>query len=190
MSAPSLELRSWDVLLYRPSGIFGQLIRVKTGQPISHVEVFVGRALLARYAPVVLSALDARYGAGTEYSWASRDRIGVDFYPVRIDKYTAYQLRPTPIATDEDERAAMAHGCALRGTPYGWLDLADFFGTGINGPGVVCSPAAASLLRARSVRVFQSIQARLVTPAMFRSSELLPWIWTDGKDAANDAAGL
>lgn len=190
MSAPSLDLRPWDTLLYRPSSIFGQLIRIKTGQKISHVEVFIGRDLLALYAPATLAALDARHGQGTQYAAASRDRLGVDFYPVRMDKHTAYQLRPTLEPSVADARAAMAHASALRGTPYGWLDLADFFGTGINGPGVVCSPFAASLLRARALPVFRSIQARLVTPAMFRSSELLEWVWHDGKDAALDAAGI
>ena len=31
-----------DVMLYRPSGVFGWLIRVKTWHPISHVEVHCG----------------------------------------------------------------------------------------------------------------------------------------------------
>lgn len=190
MSIPSLDLQAWDVLLYRPSSIFGQFIKWHTGQPISHVEVFIGRELIARYAPTTLVALDNKWGAGTQYSTASRDRLGVDFYPARIDKYTAYQLRPNMEATASDERAAMACALALRGTPYGWLDLANFFGFGKNGPGVVCSPYATAVLRSRGLALFNGIQARLVSPAMFRSCERLPWLWADGNDAAIDAAGI
>jgi hypothetical protein len=140
-------LRAGDVLLYRPSSIFGWAIRIKTGSPCSHVEVAVG--------------------AG--FSVASRDGIGVNRYPLRLD-HLGWVLRPNvPFYLGP----AMDWFDKHKGEPYGWLDLLDFFSATIDGPGMVCSPCATNFLRAGGVRVFGSFPAIRVSPRDFLTSEYL-----------------
>jgi hypothetical protein len=140
-------LRPGDCLLYRPSSLFGWIIRVKTGSPVSHVEVYVG-------------------GGQTV---ASRDGQGVGRYPLRTD-HLGWVLRPTvPFSLD----AAMDWFDQHRGEPYGWVDLLDFFSATVDAPGQVCSPCATNVLRAGGVRVFGSFPAIRITPRDFLTSELL-----------------
>jgi len=67
-----VDLRRGDCLLYRPKGFFGWVIATKTWHPVAHVEVY----------------------AGNDHSWASRDGLGVNLYPIRMTEL-AYVLRPT-----------------------------------------------------------------------------------------------
>jgi hypothetical protein len=66
-------LKPGDVLLYKPKGLFGWLIRVKTWHKIAHVECYVGDGL----------------------SVASRDGKGVGKYPLRSSEL-AVVCRPKP----------------------------------------------------------------------------------------------
>lgn len=184
------QLQPFDVLLYRPTGIFGRLIKFHTGYNISHVEVFVGRKPIAALDPRILDTLDATAGGPRVYSTASRDGKGVDFYPLRLDGSLAYVLRPkAPIPTGL-QMLATAFAQSMRGTPYGWIDLIDFCGYPVNGRGIVCSPYATVVLRQAGIDIFNGVQPRLVAPYLFRTSERLTTIYTDGKDAALDAAGV
>lgn len=140
-------IEAGDVLLYRPTGLFGRLIAVKTWHPISHVEVSIGHGRTV----------------------ASRDGLGVGQYPQR-DAQLAHVLRPTrPI----NLAAAMAYFDRVNGQPYGWLDLLAFLGASVDGPGIVCSPFATAFLRAGGLPIFRTEDARKIAPFQFLLSELL-----------------
>jgi hypothetical protein len=180
------DLEPFDFLLYRPKGIYGRIIRFKTGQKIGHVEVYLGRDVLNRVG--LLDSLDKANGnTPTHYSTASRDGQGVNFYPVRMTEL-AYVMRPRDIYAPKigAQVAAVYRAIQLRGTPYGWLDLLDFCGYHVNGEGVVCSPYATVIGRAARLDLFNGTQARVIRPCDFRQSELLYTYWSDGQDAAFD----
>ena len=102
-----------DCLLYKPSSLFGQIIRIKTWHNVAHCEVYAGNAA----------------------SWASRDGLGVASYPLRTDQLV-YVLRPTvPL----NLTAATAWATSVSGTKYGWLELLNFVGLPINAGGMFCS---------------------------------------------------
>lgn len=140
------RLLAGDVLLYKPASVFGWMIRIKTGSPVSHVEVYVGGG----------------------HSVASRDGQGVGRYPLRTDNL-GWVLRPTvPFWLNP----AMDWFDQHKGDPYGWLDLLDFFSLNVDGPGQVCSPCATNFLRAGGVRVFGTFPAIRISPRDFLTSEL------------------
>lgn len=151
------DLKPGDVLLYRPKGIFGYLIRVKTWHRISHVEVYLGSGL----------------------SSASRDGQGVNLYPLRLSEL-AYVLRPKPGLQFD---AIRAHDFTANhaGTPYGWADLLDFAGFHVDTKGVVCSPWAAMVLRDNGWPIFDGEPPNLIAPFQFKTSELLYIQWSDGQ---------
>jgi hypothetical protein len=136
-----LLLKAGDIMLYRPKGLFGQLIRLKTWHSISHVEIYDGGL----------------------YSLASRDGLGVDRYPVRLEQL-AYVLR-AHVRLNLD--AGRQYFDSMQGTPYGWLDLLNFFGFPVRAPGIVCSPFAAGFLRAAGWNVFPLDPVELVAPFQF-----------------------
>lgn len=134
-------LRPGDIMLYRPKGIFGQLIAVKTWHRISHVEIY----------------------NGGKQSVASRDGVGVGEYPVRLEEL-AYVLRPRLVL---DLPAARKWFESVKGQPYGWLDLLDFVGLPANGPGMVCSPFATDFLRHAGWPVFPTDPVEKIAPFQF-----------------------
>src|SRR5690242_9240288 len=100
------QLLPGDVLLYKPTSIYGLIIWAKTWHRISHVEVYDGDG----------------------YSWASRDGIGFNRYPLRIGQL-AKVLRPTKeVLKQWDLDASRRWATEMIGTPYGWLDLTAFVG--------------------------------------------------------------
>ena len=136
-----IDLRIGDILLYRPKGIFGRLIQRKTWHRISHVEIY----------------------AGFGQSYASRDGLGVNIYPVRLTEL-AYVLRPTMAL---DVEAGRKYVESMKGTPYGWLDLLDFAGFNVDRKGIICSAFATEYLRAAGWHVFPTDEARYVSPFQF-----------------------
>lgn len=139
--ADKLLLRAGDILLYRPKGIFGRIIQIKTWHRISHVEIY----------------------AGNQRSYASRDGQGVNVYPIRLSEL-AYVLRPTvPL----DLAKGQAYVDTMKGTPYGWLDLLDFAGLNVDRTGIICSAFATEYLRAAGWDVFPTDPARYVSPFQF-----------------------
>lgn len=141
------EVRPGDVLLYKPSSVFGWLIRVKTWHPVSHVEMYLGEGISA----------------------ASRDGQGVARYPFRTDGLI-HILRPNvPL----DLSKVSAYVDAMNGTPYGWYDLANFAGFNVNAKGIVCSPFVTNALRAGGVKIFNDEPANDIAPFQFLTSELL-----------------
>lgn len=141
MDSEKLKLRQGDILLYKPKGIFGHLIAVKTWHRISHVEIY----------------------AGEYHSFASRDGIGVDCYPVRVDDL-AYVLRPR---VKLNWIGGLTWFTRLKGTPYGWWDLLAFVGINGDHRGIVCSPFAAGFLRACGWDVFPEDPINKVAPFQF-----------------------
>jgi hypothetical protein len=142
-----MTLLPGDVLLYKPKGIFGWAIRVKTWHPISHVEI----AMLPGF------------------SAASRDGEGVDYYRTRLEGLV-HVLRPS---VPFDLTGARQYVSAMLHTPYGWKDLLCFYGMQIDAPGIVCSPFVTEVLRASGVPVFNHEPANLIAPCDFLKSELL-----------------
>lgn len=136
-----LYLKPGDTLLYRPSGKFGWIIAVKTWHAISHVEVY----------------------DGSLQSLASRDGLGVDRYPLRLNDL-AYVLRPrVPLNLSKGR----AYFDSLKGTPYGWWDLADFVNLPVDGKGIVCSPFVAGFYRAAGWNVFPTDPVNKIAPFQF-----------------------
>lgn len=95
----NVKLEPGDCLLYGPTSIMGWVIAVKTWTMISHVEVY--------------------RGSGT--SWASRDGVGVNLYPLRTTGLR-YVRRPAKYEADVAEE----YGQACRGQRYDWLGLLCF----------------------------------------------------------------
>lgn len=94
-------LRPGDCLLYTPTGFFGYAISIKTWHRISHCELYVGRG----------------------WSAASRDGVGVNLYPLRMEQL-AHILRPTqPFDVDQ----ALTWFDTVRGQKYDWWGLLRFF---------------------------------------------------------------
>jgi hypothetical protein len=75
-----------------------------------------------------------------------------------------------------------------QGQPYGWLDLLQFCGYAINGPGMVCSTLATYILRAGRVPIFGRVPAERITPANFLLSDELDDITTTILDGLLDGA--
>jgi hypothetical protein len=142
-----MTLQGGDVLLYRPKGVYGWLIRIHTGHPIAHVEIAMGPGQSA----------------------ASRDGVGVGYYPTRTDGLMAV-MRPRGLF---DLTAARGYVNSMVGTPYGWADLLNFVSLSIDTKGIVCSPFVTNVLRAGGVPVFNAEPANNVAPFQFMDSELL-----------------
>jgi hypothetical protein len=134
-------LQSGDVLLYRPKGAFGWIIRIKTGHKVGHVEVY--------------------YRDG--FSAASRDGKGVNIYPLR----TAELFKVCRPKTPFNVYGAMRYYQTVEGHPYGWMDLAAFLSFDVDGPGIVCSPFAAAFLRAGGINPFNGTPSHNITPGDF-----------------------
>lgn len=163
MTAPVIaqtDLQPGDVLLYRPKGVFGWVIRFHTGYKIGHVEVYVGNG----------------------QSVASRDGVGVDVYPWRNTEL-AYVLRPT--CPFNLVRAMAWFTRVGKGQPYGWLDLLQFCGYDVEARGMVCSPCATYMQRAGEIPVFGDRPAETIKPGDFLLiPEFLRKVWSD--DVGND----
>jgi hypothetical protein len=139
-------LKPGDVLLYKPKGFFGWVIRVKTWHQIAHVECYVGDGL----------------------SVASRDGKGVGKYPLRSSEL-AVVCRPKPEIALNWKRA-MAWYETQKGTPYGWADLLQFAGIAIDADGIVCSPFATRFCRRLGYDPFNGEDANKIAPFQFELS--------------------
>jgi hypothetical protein len=142
-----LDLQPGDVLLYKPKGIFGRMIALKTWHNIAHVEIYMGSGI----------------------SVAARDGLGVNYYPLRTEQLV-HVLRPE---IPFDIEAADQYIASVLGQPYGWLDLLRFIGFNVNGKGMICSTLATNVLRAGHVAIFNDESADDVAPFQFMLSEVL-----------------
>jgi hypothetical protein len=130
-----------DVLLYRPKGLFGWIIRIKTWHPVGHCEVYIGNG----------------------ESVASRDGQGVGRYPLRTSELFMV-CRPKG---HFNRIAAMKWFLALPKTPYGWLDLLAFAGVKHDAKGIVCSPFCTEFQRAGGIDIFNGEPSRFIAPFQF-----------------------
>lgn len=137
-------LKPGDVLLYKPQGIFGWIIRVKTWHSVSHCEVYTGDG----------------------FSVASRDGLGVNKYPWRNTELAAVCRPVQPF----DLFKALVWFQKQKGTPYGWMDLLQFAGLNVDSKGIVCSPFVTRFLRAGGLDPFNGEQAELIAPFQFELS--------------------
>lgn len=140
-------LRAGDCLLYKPKGVYGWIIAIKTWHPIAHCECYVGHGK----------------------SVASRDGIGVGRYDVRLDGL-AYILRPrVPFglagAMDWFYRKAA-------GQKYDWIGLLRFAWRSRVVPErfdnrQFCSEFLARFYRAGGLDPFNGEDADAVAPSTF-----------------------
>lgn len=137
-------LKPADVLLYKPKGLFGWIIKFKTWHAISHVECYVGDG----------------------FSVASRDGIGVGKYPLRVNDL-AVICRPIPTF---DIPRAMRWFEMQKGTPYGWADLLQFAGFNVDSTGIVCSPFITRFSRNGGMDPFNGESAEKIAPFQFELS--------------------
>ena len=154
-------LQPGDVLLYRPDGFWGHVIALKTWHDVSHCEGYTG---------------------GGE-SVASRDGIGVNRFPLRLEKL-GYVLRPhQPI----DLAAAMAWFETVKGQKYDWVGLLRFVLVrwarhgGTPKTGMFCSSFLNRWLRAGGVQAFNpAADSDAIVPASFLDSLALTQFTVDG----------
>ncbi len=148
------DLRVGDVLLYAGTGWFSLLIRIKTWSKYSHCEVY----------------------DGSGYSVASRDRIGVGRYDLRLDGLRVV-LRPRGRFSAVRARAWFR---AVDGQPYDWWGLMAFTGAkhqGKNNWAQFCSEFATRYLRAGGVDPFNGYDADGIAPGEFLKSPALIRVW-------------
>jgi hypothetical protein len=153
-------LKPGDVLLYRPTGIFGRIIALKTWHRISHVEVAVapGQAL------------------------ASRDAKGVNDYPLRWAQLACVRRPIVPFDVDK----AFAYFKTVKGQGYDFLGLLAFFRTkrGKTNGKQFCSEFATNYYRAGGLEPFHGEDAAVIPPYYFETlADGFTTIWTDTEGA-------
>jgi hypothetical protein len=151
----AVRLQPGDCLLYRPTGILGRIIAIKTWHPVAHVEIAVapGKAV------------------------AARDLRGVNLYPTRWSEL-AYVVRPT---APFDIKKAMEYFDEVRGQPYDLFGLFRFFGKkGETTDKQFCSEFATRFYRAGGLDPFPGEPADLVPPFYFAGlTDGFQVIWND-----------
>lgn len=150
-------LQPGDCLLYRPKGIFGILIALKTWHRIAHCELYIGEGR----------------------SVASRDGVGVGIYRLRTTEL-AYVLRPTyPL----DWFRFWKWFRSVNGQRYDWWGLLRFVWSrsvgGGNNQRMFCSEFLTRAYRSLGARVFNGAEdADAVAPAQFLLSPNLTVVAT------------
>jgi len=151
------ELLPGDCLVYRPSGIFGWITAIKTWTRAAHVEAYFGRG----------------------WSVASRNGIGVNFFPFR-NKGLARVLRPKQ-PFDMPQAMRWFHASA-KGQKYDWLGLLCFTLAVRSGDALkmFCSEFLTRWYRSGGFQPFSIEQdADRVAPAQFVQSAEFTSVWSD-----------
>lgn len=159
MAFDALILQAGDVLLYRPSTLFGQIIKIKTWSRVSHVEVYIGK----------------------DQSVGSREKSGVRVYPLRTD-HLGFVLRSKQVL-DQDS-AMLWFFAKAQGQSYDFFGLLIFALAVSQGSPKkqFCSEFATRFLRHGGVDVVANHwDADKVAPGNFLMSPNLEIIWSDGK---------
>lgn len=143
------DLQPGDCLLYKAKGIFGWLISIKTWHAVSHCEVYVGSGL----------------------SVASRDGIGVNRYPVRLEGLITVLRPKEPFQIAQ----AMRWFWGVQGQKYDWLGLLRFAWRSKVVPDnldnrMFCSEFATRFYRAGGLDPFNGGDADAIAPFQFRLS--------------------
>ena len=152
-----------DVLLYgrtpflkSPLGwFFGLVINIKTWSRYSHVEVFVGNGI----------------------SMASRDGVGVGYYPFRTEQLEKVRR---PSAKDFDFKRGSKWVFSVDGQKYDWLGLLCFTYAVHSGSKTkqFCSEFATRFYRKAGLEPFNpEVDADHVAPAQFDQSAAFRTVW-------------
>lgn len=150
------DLRPGDVLLYDGTGIVAFVIETKTGSDVDHVEVYIGQGQTV----------------------ASRNGIGVDQYPVRMEGLR-YVLRP--MGDSWGLNGGLRWFQTVTGEGYDWAGLLAFSNLVKEGERkhLFCSSFATLFLRAMGVGVFNDrYEAGRVSPRDFKLSPALTWVFS------------
>lgn len=151
-------LRTGDALLYRPSDFFGWLIWLKSWTRIAHIEIYAGEGM----------------------SWASRDGIGINRYPLRTAQLGCVRRANVTLDIAKMEE----YSASVRGQGYDWRGLATFavlVKKGSEGK-QFCSEFATNDFRAGGFEPFNpSIAADTIAPSEFYQTGAMTTVWTDGK---------
>ena len=153
------DVRQGDVLLYRPTGIFGKIISIKTWTHVSHVEVYAG--------------------GGT--ALASRDGKGVARYALRTEDL-GYVLRPTK-RLDWDAALEWFYNSA-DGQKYDWKGIMVFSLAVRQGAmdRMFCSEFACRFFDRGGHPLFApGWDADRTPPSMLLATRELELVWQDGK---------
>ncbi len=151
-SNPIPLLYPGDCLLYDSGTLVDRLIKFRTWSNVAHVEIYLGNGV----------------------STASRNGVGVDFYPTRYSGLR-YIRRPEGIF---DLQSARKFAESKKGTPYGWADLGRFYLLKIPGRGLICSQYGDLVWRAGQIIAFaQDYPAGAVSPRDFLVTPLAKTIW-------------
>lgn len=159
MSFDPLILQSGDVLLYRPSSLFGHIITVKTWSRVSHVEIYIGQ----------------------DQAVGSREKTGVRIYPLRTDDL-GFVLRSKPVL--DQDTAMLWFFAKANGQKYDYLGLLCFTLAVAQGSPrkQFCSEFATRFLRHGGVSVVANHwDADKVAPGTFLMSPMMEIVWSDGK---------
>jgi len=156
-------LQPGDHLLYRPKGISGWIITLKTWHKIAHCECYIGN----------------------NYSVASRNGRGVNTY-ITNTKNIAAVLRFKPEFNFKLNSALTWFLQSCRGQRYDWLGLLRFtwgrdYVRGGKNNRQFCSEFLTRFDRAGGVDPFNGEDADAVPPFMFECSPVFDIIWRDGK---------
>lgn len=149
-------LRPGDVLLYSPSGIFGYAIAWMSSGNVSHVEIYKG--------------------AGKSY--ASRDGIGVNEYPLRTAQLCRVLRSRTPLNMFRMEQAFLH----MKGQRYDWRGILNtaLGGRGDSAPNQnVCSALATILLRVAGLpRLLGAEEPDAIKPRDFEKCGEFSEVWS------------
>lgn len=148
------QLKPGDCLLYSPkkSSIFGWLISIKTWHKVSHCETYIGEGC----------------------SVASRDGIGVNTYPIRLNELVAV-YRPKPEYKFNLGAALKWFLLEAKGQKYDWLGLLRFtwgqpYVDGDGNNKQFCSEFLTRFYRAGGMDPFNGEDADAVPPYLFSIS--------------------
>lgn len=140
-----MTLQPGDCLLYAGKGLFDWVIAARTAHWTSHVEIA---------------------GLSPGMSWASRNGLGVNYYPTRFEGLS-HVLRPTRRGGLCQIGDATTWAVSIVGTPYGWLELLNFVGLPIRNHGMFCSQFATEFYRHAGWQIFPDSDPSDVEPFRF-----------------------
>lgn len=169
MTTPLPELQPGDVLLYKPAGIFGKIIAIKTWSEFSHVEMWMGPISPDRAKPVWASR-------NPENLWNFRAPSGVNFWPFRTSELAMVRRPNAPVSV----QMLRSFTTTTAGQKYDWFGLLKFFRVSKGSQTkMFCSEAVARALRvATSARLFEHVDADAVSPGMLAWTTDLTTIWS------------
>jgi hypothetical protein len=154
---PSI-LQPGDAILYFRRDLIDWLIALKTWTKVAHVEI---------------------YRSG-QTSYASRNGIGVNAYPLRLDSVAAVLRPKRPLDWPAADLWFEHHA---RGQPYDWPGLLCFTLARRRGEkgAMFCSEFATRFYRAAGFAIFDPRwPAVRVPPSFFLVSPAFETVWTDG----------